>query len=151
MFEQLYDYRARLLVRLEGIADEIADAIAAIPQSHWHEPVSPGGRSPHTILSSLRGLERYVYSLRLQRILTEDSPELAPFTPDPPDPALTIADLLAEYKTLRQAELELLRHLPPTAWVRVGRHPIFGLRTVQWWTERTLEHSKRHLRELRGE
>ncbi len=149
--EQLYDYRARLLVRLEAIADEIASAIAAIPQSRWHEPMTPEGRSPHTILSSLRGLERYVYSLRLRRILAEDSPRLAAFTPDPPDPALTMADLLAEYKTLRQAELELLRHLPSAGWARAGRHPLFGVRTVLWWAERTLEHSKRHLRELREE
>ena len=151
MFEQLYDYRARLLARLEAITDEIADAAVEIPQGRWREPVKPGGRSPHAILSSLCDVEQYAYSLRLQRILTEDTPALEPFTPQPHDPALTMTDLLAEYKSLRRAELELLRHLPPAGWARAGRHPLFGLRTVQWWAERTLEHSNRHLRELRGE
>jgi hypothetical protein len=149
--EQLYDYRERLLARLEAIADEIASAVSAIPQSRWREPVKPGGRSPQAIFSGLCDLERYVYSLRLQRILAEDTPMLDAFTPPSQNPALTMADLLAEYKTLRQAELELLRHLPPSRWARAGRHPLFGVRTAQWWAERTLEHSKRHLRELRGE
>ncbi len=150
MSEQLYDYRARLLDRLESIAAEVAATVAEIPQSRWHEPVKPGGRTPHAILSSLCDVEQYAYSLRLQRILAEDAPALDAFTPQPSNPALAMADMLAEYKALRRAELELLRHLPPTGWARVGRHPAFGLRTAQWWAERTLEHSKRHWRELRG-
>ncbi|MBI3240926.1 MAG: DinB family protein [Chloroflexi bacterium] len=149
--EQLYEYRERLLNRLEAIATEIAGAVTEIPQSRWREPVKPDGRSPRAILSSLCDVERYAYSLRLQRILAEDTPTLDSFTPQPQNPALTMTDLLAEYKTLRQAELEILRRLPPAGWGRVGRHPTFGLRTVQWWAERTLEHSKRHLQELRGE
>ena len=150
MSEQLYDYRSRLLGRLESIAAEVAEAIAGISESRWHEPVKPAGRSPHAIIFNLHDLERRAYILRLRRILSEDSPVLEALAEKDHDSSVPMTQLLAEYKEMRSAELELLSDLPPAGWTRIGRHPAFGLRTVLWWAERILEHSKRHLQELRG-
>jgi hypothetical protein len=154
MENPLYDYRARLLARLESVVGEIGEAIAVIPERQWRTRRGDG-RSPHLILSSLCAVERLAYLPRLRRLIAEDLPTLKNFDPDrwqagQYDPTIPMAALLADYAGLRESELQLLRALSPAGWARAGRHPAFGLRTVQWWAERILEHSMIHLRELRG-
>lgn len=156
MDNPLYDYRARLIQRLESVVGEVGDAIAAVPEYRWHDRFNGHHRSPHLILSSLCAIERLAYTLRLRRLVTEESPTLDNFDPDRwqaehYDSTLSMTTLLANYAGQREAQLQLLRPLSPEGWAREGRHPTFGLRTVQWWAERILEHSMVHLRELRGD
>lgn len=153
--EQLYDYRRRLLDKLEGIVPEIADAVAAIPESRWHKSIAPGQRSPHAVAAHLRDVERHAYLVRLRKVLDEESPVLESFDPEGweaqhYDAAEAMTAVLAEYARLREDELGLLRALPPHSWTRVGRHSAFGVRTVQWWAERMLQHATEHLDELRA-
>ena len=155
MTDPLLEYRDRLISRLESIVPDIADSIAAIPESRWHEPIMPGARSPHAIVTRLRDVERNAYITRLQRLLNEAAPQFESFDPEAweaeqynPDEPMTT--LLADYAGLREAELQLLRPLTPAGWIRSGRHITFGIRTVQWWAERILQHGEEHLRELRG-
>ncbi len=152
--DPLLDYRARLLNRLESIVHELADAVAVIPQGRWHDPIGHGGRSPHAILARLRDTEREAYLARLRKLLADETPTFEPY--DPPnweselyDADEPMASLLADYAALREAELQLLRPLSGEGWARTGRHPSFGMRTVQWWVERILEFSINQLRELR--
>lgn len=153
--EQLYDYRACLLDRIESIVPELADAVAAIPEGRWHQPLTTGGRSPHAVVVHLRDVEREAYLARVRRLLSEESPELAAFDPlaweaEHYNRGEPMTAVLADYAGLREAELQLLRPLPPPDWTRAGRHLTFGARTVLWWVERIAEHSIEHLRELRG-
>ncbi len=152
--DPLYEYRARLVERLETIVPEIADAVAAIPEGEWHIPLAPDERSPHAIVAHLRDTEAQPYLTRLRRMLKEDSTVFEPFDVERweaghYDPAEPMTRLLADYAATREAELQLLRNLPPQGWARSGRHMAFGARTVQWWVERMLEHARRHLLELR--
>jgi hypothetical protein len=153
MNDPLLDYRARLLERLEAVLPELADAIAAIPESRWHETSGPGGRSAHAVVAHLRDVEREAYLVRLRRLVAEDAPVFQSWTP--PDweindynPGEPLADILAEYAGLREAELQLLRPLSPAAWARAGRHTTLGRRTLQWWTERILEYAEDRLQVL---
>lgn len=153
--DPLLDYRARLIDRLAAIPTEIANAIAAIPEDRWHTPARAGLRSPHATMARLRDQERYVYIIRLQRLLAGDETMFIPF--DPPDwetayynPAELMTQLLTDYAGLREAELQIIQSLKPADWSRAGRHAILGLRTMQWWVERTLEYSTERLKELKG-
>ncbi len=153
--DPLLDYRARLIERLATIPSEIADAIAAIPEARWHTPIRAGLRSPHALMARLRDMERYVYLTRFQRLLAGDETMFVPF--DPPDweteyynPSEPMTQLLGDYAGLREAELQIIRSLKPADWSRAGRHAILGIRTMQWWVERTLEYSTERLKELRG-
>jgi len=153
--DQLYDYRARLLDRLESIPDEIAQAARAIPSEKIHRPTQSGKMSPHQIVARLRNMEKHAYSARLQKLITEESPSMETFPIDRwetehYDATESLESILKEYAAIRQTELTLLRALSPHDWNRSGRHNMFGPRTIQWWAERTLEYATIQLRELRN-
>jgi hypothetical protein len=153
--DQLCDYRARLLDRLESIPDEIAQAARAIPSEKIHRPTQSGKMSPHQIVARLRNMEKHAYSARLQKLITEELPAMKTFPIDQweaehYDPSESVESILDDYATIRQTELHLLRALSPQDWNRSGRHNTFGLRTVQWWAERSLEYATIQLRELRN-
>jgi len=155
MSDPLLEYRARLLDRLEAVVPELADAMAAIPESRWPDPVRQGGRSPHALVAHLRDMEREAYSPRLRRLLSEESPAFDPW--DSPDweteiynPNEPLAQILADYAGLREAELQVLYALQPKEWSRTGRHFTLGRRSLQWWVERMLAYAEDSLSELRS-
>lgn len=145
--EQLYDYRTRLLAQLESAAQEIQATLEQAPHAQ-------GGSPAHRALARLRNMEKLVYSIRLQKILSEEMPYMELFNIseweeknyDPAEPA---PEILREYLALRTQELKLLRTLTPQQWTQLGRHSTFGVRTLQWWVERMLEHATRQLNEIR--
>ncbi len=154
MANPLYDYRDRLLERLETVVPVLADAVAAIPERRWHLAARSGARSPHALLAHLRDVEQEVYLARLQHLLTEESPlfqlwESANWETARYNAAEPLTDILAQYAGLREAELQLLRSLAPQQWALTGRHVTLGLHALQWWVERILENSEGPLRELR--
>jgi len=153
--DQLYDYRARLIDRLESIPDEIAQIVRAISSEKIHQPIQTGKPSPHKIVARLRNMEKYAYSARLQKIIAEESPTMETFPieqweAEHYDAAESMGAILDEYVAIRKNELGLLRALSPLDWNRSGRHNAFGLRTVQWWAERGLEYATIQLHQLRN-
>lgn len=156
MLNPLDDYRERLLARFDSVVSELADAIAAIPEAHWHIPQQAGLRSPHAILAHIRNTEAQVYLPRLTLLIREADPMLdlinvKVWEQDHYDPDEPLINILEEYAQLREAELQLLRQLAPADWNRAGRHLLYGVRTVQWWAERALAHTIEHMGELRGQ
>jgi hypothetical protein len=153
VFDQLFDYRARLLARLESQPAEVAAMLAAIPEPEWYRPRRLDGRSLHRAAAHVRDLEGMAFLPRLRRILREDRPVLEPFPshnwsegdyrPDEP-----MTQILAGWS---QARAEVLDALPPAshpAWSRTGFHPPSGQRTLQWWAERVYDHVRQHLLNL---
>jgi hypothetical protein len=148
--EQLYDYRTRLLERLETITADVSKAVEGIPL-HQRQ----GGSPVHRALARLRNMEKLVYSTRLQKILNEEMPyiemfEIADWEQAHYQQNESLENMLAEFSALRQQQLQRLRQLTAEQWVRHGRHSIFGVRTMLWWAERTLEHTTRQLNEIRS-
>jgi hypothetical protein len=153
MLDQLLDYRARLLARLERQPAEIAAVLAAIPESQWYRPLSPGGRSIHRVMTHVRDVETQAFLPRLRRILNEERPVLSPFPSHDwsdgnyrPDEPLT--DILAGWSQTRAEAVDLLPPPSSPAWSRTGFHPPSGQRTLQWWAERFYRHAHDHLLEL---
>ena len=153
--DQLYDYRARLLDRLESIPREIAQTVCAISPQKVHLPIQSGKMSPHRIVARLRNMEKHAYSVRLHKLMTEELPAMEIFPIDQweaehYDASESTESILNDYIAIRQNEIQLLRSLSPQDWTRRGRHNTFGLRTIQWWAERSLEYATIQLRELRN-
>lgn len=153
-YEQLYDYRARLLDRLEQQPAELAQVIAAIPAPEWHVRRDGLGRTVHHITAHVRALETLAFLPRIQRILTEDSPELVAYpshqwADELYDPNEPMTEMLTEFSRARAQLVAWFRPLDAAGWTRVGFHPPSGARTLQWWAERSLNHAREHLESIR--
>jgi hypothetical protein len=151
--EQLLDYRERLLERFTTIADALEKTIKDIPQQDWHSPREPGAWTPHQILAHIRDAKAYEFLPCIRSILDQDMPSIdcfdreawmiANYRPDEP-----VEAIWREIKSMHERELERLRELPDSGWSRGGRHPTWGLRTLQWWVEQSLDHVEEHLKRL---
>ncbi len=150
VFDQLFDYRARLLTRLESQPTEIAARLAAIPEPEWHRPRGDDGRSLHRILAHVRDVETLAFWPRLQRIVNEERPVLTPFpTHDWSDGDYRVGepltDILAGWSQTRAEGVDWLPSPSSPAWSRTGFHPPSGQRSLQWWAERIYGHASEHL------
>jgi len=151
--ENLYAYRQRMLARFQAIVVDLEQAVDALAQKDWHSPLEPDGWSLHQVLVHLRDADAHAYLPRLLRILAVDTPFVEKFddegwmiehyNPDEP-----VSSILAEYRELRSSEIACLESITPADWSRKGRHPTLGLRTIQWWVERSLAHSEEHLMQI---
>src|SRR6185503_9478179 len=146
---------AQLLDRLERQPAELAIVLAAIPEADWHQ--RPGGlsRTVHRTLAHVRDLELLAVLPRVQRILDEDEPTLAPFVSHDWSlrdymPGEALAAVLASWSQTRAEVLNLLPGPASDNWIRAGFHPPSGKRTLQWWAERIFTHAQAHMQELRA-
>jgi hypothetical protein len=152
--EELLAYRKKLLLRLQDNVAELRQLAAARPPEAWQVALPGDGRTPHQVVAHLRSIEAQAMSLRLRRILDEDEPFLDLFHDDAwqaehYQAAEPLANIIEEYARLRAAELSWLQDLPSAGWNRTGRHPWYGVRTLQWWVERCWEYAEEHLDLLR--
>ena len=60
-----------------------------------------------------------------------------------PDEPMT--HILTRWSQARAEVLDLLPAAADAAWSRTGFHAPSGLRTLQWWAERTYNHVSQHL------
>jgi hypothetical protein len=150
VFDQLFDYRLRLLARLESQPAEVAAMLAGIPEAEWYRPRGADGRSLHELTAHVRDVESITFTPRLRRILSEDRPALPPFTAQDRAGRAYQADepmtrILAGWSQARAEVLDLLPPAAGAAWSRTGFHPPSGQRTLQWWAERIYRHARQHL------
>ena len=157
--DELYGYRDLLLEHCAAAVQEYRAVIEGLPLEDWHTPLPPDGWTPHQLLAHLRAVEVYALEPCIRRMAGQDPScdPSHPFTDFDPrqwmrqryDPAEPPEQILAAYARARQAELDTLSAMPDAAWSQVARHPMHGLRTLQWWVERALVHSRHHLEQLR--
>jgi hypothetical protein len=148
--EELYDYRQRMLERYAAIPDDFASRLVGLSQEACYLRLEPGGWNVHQVMAHVRDAEARAFLPRLERILNEDGPFLINFDQDAwmeahyrvAEPLETI---LADFRDLRDRELDRLRKMSNDDWNRVGRHSSLGVRTLQWWVERNLAHNEEHL------
>ncbi len=152
--EQLLEYRQRLLSSLRSSAEDLIAILAKIPDDQYSVPVEADGWSAHQIVTHLRDKEAQAYLPRMRQILFDSSPCLESFSGEDWMKAHyragePVQDILLEYQGLRNQELDLLENLPGPGWSRMGRHPAWGVRTLQWWAEQSLSHTRTHIGQLR--
>jgi hypothetical protein len=154
--DELYDYRQRLLERYETITEDLERVLRQVHPQDWHRSLEPGSWSPHQILAHIRdaGVHEFFPCIRnmLGQVMTSidcfdrEAWMAAHYNPDEPPEAIW-----SEFHRLHAAYLEQLRELPSAGWSRSGRHPTWGMRTLQWWVEQSLAHIEEHLRQLKSE
>lgn len=142
---ELIDGLAATPRRLEEAAPGASDAqLDAAPAGEW---------SARTVLAHLRDDEFMIGRLRLERMLVEDNPQLAPF--DEKAWAASrwrgrdaLSELLDGFRLQREASLAILRRLHPEEWRRTGIQPEYGVFDIQWWVESWLAHDESHFAQL---
>ena len=147
---QLLEYRAKLIDRMEAATAEFRQACLAIGDPF--KTVGEGGWNTHQLSFHTRDVDKLAYGLRARRTATEDDPEFQDFDGeawmaahyDPDEPLTSILDELSA--SVRETA-SLLRNLPPEAWSRESSHEIYGGGfTLQTWVERGLAHIQEHLK-----
>jgi hypothetical protein len=114
---------------------------------------APGEWTVREVLAHLVDDEMYVMRLRLERIVKEDNPHLAPHdeqrwyanrntTRD------GLGELLVDFAVQRAASLGIIGMLRESDWAREGFQPEYGTFTAEGWLGRWAEHDTNHLRQI---
>lgn len=151
--EELLEYRRRLLEHFSAVAGEFERRLLGMSYDELHAPLDDSGNSRHGLMAHLRATEERLFLVSLRRILAETQPILDEFDRkawmqvhyDPREP---IGALLTDFTDIRQQELDHIRNMPADGWVRIGRHPVWGDRSLQWWVEMSQAHALSHLHQL---
>ena len=105
------------------------------------------------VLAHLVDDEMYVMRTRLERMIKEDRPSLAPHdeqswyasrntTRD------TLDDLLSDFGLQRAASLGIISMLRESDWVREGYQPEYGVFTAEEWLTHWAAHDTTHIRQI---
>ena len=153
--EELNDYRKRLLKRYTDIVTDFEVLITQMSLDDGNKPDDQRDLSLHKVISHLRDVEKKVFLPYFERILNEEFPSLANDgvmikERELHNAAIPFETIMEEYWELRARELNLLEKMPNHAWNRTGRHPRLGVRTLQWFVERSLAHAEYHLCQLQS-
>ena len=126
-YPELEKYRAALLAHWQAICAELEEAWARLP-AHARD------RAASTI-AELLDFERGEVLPALAKLLGRS---ILP----PPQSGLE------GYCAVRAREVTLTRPLDSAGWSAQVRHPRFGIRTTQWWVEKSLAVAKEALARL---
>ncbi len=146
--------RTRLIAALEDTQNDLAPLTTLSDQALDFRP-APSEWSIREILAHLVDDEMYVMRTRLERIIKEDHPSLAPHdeqrwyaqrntTRD------TLAELLSDFGLQRAASLGILKMLRESDWAREGYQPEYGVFTAEEWLTHWVEHDVTHLQQIRN-
>jgi DinB superfamily len=121
-----------------------AEAMMARPAS--------GEWSPHENLAHL-ARHHAIFLERLQRIISEDAPELTRYRSEEDSgwgkwSSLTTDEVISRLHTLRAEIVQFIKGLPDAETNRVGIHPLFGQMDLAHWVEFFLLHEAHHLYKL---
>lgn len=147
--------RAQLISTLEqtqptlnGLASSLSDVVLDFhpASSAW---------SIREILAHLVDDEMYVTRTRLERILKEDRPSLAPhdetkWYANRNTARDTLAELLSDFAVQRAASLGIITMLRESDWVREGYQPEYGLFSADDWLAHWVAHDTTHIRQIKN-
>ena len=147
--------RVELISALEQTHTNLMRMTSSLPDFALDFRATPGEWSSREILAHLVDDEMYVMRTRLERILKEDRPSLAPHdekhwyanrntTRDALD------ELLSDFAVQRAASLGIIKMLREEDWVRQGYQPEYGLFSAQEWLTRWVAHDTTHLRQIQS-
>lgn len=141
--------RAILLQALESTPADVARLVRPLNQESVTHNSDPGARSALEVLSHLIGVER-AYHRRLNRILTEELPEIPLIQPEETThiQESSPGDLSQQFGRERAQTLATLRGLNPGQWQRAGIHETKGRSTLRFLVQDLIEHDIEHTNQL---
>lgn len=106
------------------------------------------------VLAHLVDDEAFIMRQRLERIVKEDRPHLAPhdekrWYANRTTSRDTRDELLADFQTQRAASLSDVLLLRPGDWQRLGFQPEIGEFTAENWLERWADHDTVHINQIK--
>ena len=145
--------RAQLIATLQQTPPTLRRLTSTLADRALDLRVAPDEWSIREILAHLVDDEIYVMRIRLERIVKEDRPSLAPHdekawyasrntTRD------QLADLLGDFDLQRAASLGVIAMLRESDWARTGRQPEYGDFTAEEWLTHWVTHDTTHLRQI---
>ena len=145
--------RAELIAALEQTGPALQRLAAGLADDALDFRLNQGDWSIREVLAHLVDDEMYVMRLRMERIIKEDHPQLAPHdeqkwyatrntTRD------QVAELLADFSVQRAASLGIVTMLRESDWARQGTQPEYGTFTAEGWLGSWVEHDTVHLRQI---
>lgn len=104
-------------------------------------------------LTHLRDVIVFVYGIRMRRLFYENAPVFADFDEEGYRAAsLARGDVAADLLDTIVAEHEqlarLLQILPDADWAREGRHPTYGVMSIEFLARRVGEHAEEHAAQI---
>ena len=129
--------RANLVALVSALSDEQIDY--RLGAEEW---------SIREILAHLLDDEIYVMRTRLERIIKEEAPDLAPHDENRNKTRDAREELLADFDLQRRASLGILHMLRDSDWARIGVQPEYGRFTAEEWVAHWAEHDTVHLRQI---
>ena len=146
------EHRA-LIERIRSSAGVVRRAVEGAPPARFGEAPQPGEWSAMETLTHLRDVVVLVYGLRIRRLLYEDAPVFADFDEEGYRRASlargeAVGDLLETIVAEHEQLARLLEGLPDADWAREGRHPAFGVMSIEFLARRVGEHAEEHAAQL---
>jgi hypothetical protein len=147
--------RDQLIKTLEQTEPTLLQLTSALADDALDFRADPDDWSIREILAHLVDDEMYVMRTRLERIVKEDEPHLAPHdekrwyanrntTRDALD------ELLADFSLQRAASLGMIRMLRDSDWARTGFQPEYGTFTGEDWLGHWATHDTTHIRQIQS-
>jgi hypothetical protein len=145
--------RISLIAALEQTAPALERLTAALSDEALDFHPAPQDWSIREVLAHFVDDEMYVMRLRLERIVKEERPHLAPHDEKAWYASRNttrdhLNDLLADFALQRAASLGMLKMLRESDWMRQGYQPEYDWFTAAEWLERWVEHDAAHLRQI---
>lgn len=143
----------RLIERIRSSAQVLRRAVEEAPRRRFDVAPKAGEWSALETLTHVRDVIVHVYGLRLRRLFYEDSPLFADFDEETYRPAslargetvdYLLATILGEHEQLAR----LLEAVPDAEWAREGRHPQFGVMSIEFLARRVGEHAEEHAAQI---
>ena len=140
-FAELFRYRRGLLAAWQTQPAALARAWHTLPAAE-RQPEGAASR----LLAQLWWWEQQVGFPNLEALLAHRPPHFVagplPAAFPPPE------TMLHDYRAWRETALGHVAGLDGAGWSYADRHPHFGIRTVQWWVERSLAAGAHALRQI---
>jgi len=146
------EHRA-LMDRIRSSAAVVRRAVEAAPPGRFGVAPRGGEWSALETLTHLRDVVVHVHGLRIRRLLYEAAPVFADFDEEGYRPASlargeTIGYLLDTIVAEHEQLARLLQAVPDADWAREGRHPAFGVMSIEFLARRVGEHAEEHANQI---
>ncbi|WP_319584961.1 DinB family protein [uncultured Pseudodesulfovibrio sp.] len=138
-----------ILGALQGSITIFSDLLRSIPTDVLDTKRGEGFWSLHEHAAHLADVQ-FMGLERMRRILTEDVPEFVPFVPGKEDeterpPLAPVDDIVTQFKSGREKQLELLKSASPEDWKRTAIHPEYEQYGLYIFARHILMHDHWHM------
>jgi len=145
--------RAQQIETLRQTHRELVRLTACLPDAALDFRAEPDDWTIREILAHLVDDEMYVMRTRMERMMKEERPDLAPhdeqrWYASRNTSRDALDELLADFAVQRAASLGMLDMLRDSDWAREGYQPEYGVFTAKTWLDHWTDHDAVHLRQI---